>query len=36
MQNFYSFHLELPKVANKSLGYLRNLIRFALESFLYI
>ena len=33
---FYPVHIELPKVANDSLGSLRNLIRFRMESFLYI
>ena len=33
---FYPVHIELPKVANNSLGCLRNLIRFRLELFLYI
>jgi len=37
MQTFYLVHIELPKVASKNLvGCLRNLIRFRLESFLYI
>jgi len=36
MQTFYPVQVELPKVADNSLGCLRNLVRFGLESFLYI
>jgi len=36
MQTPYPVHMELPKVANNSLGCLRNLVCFRLESFLYI